>query len=35
MGVVWFDLDEADHRRRRAIDYLDEPADEPEDDAAS
>ena len=35
MGVVWSNLDEADQRRRRAINFLDEPADEPEDEAAS
>jgi hypothetical protein len=26
--VVWFDLNEADHRKRSAIESLDEPADE-------
>jgi ParB-like nuclease domain len=28
MDVVWFDLNEADHRKRSAIESLDEPADE-------
>jgi hypothetical protein len=28
MGAVWFDLNEADHRERCAIESLDEPADE-------
>jgi len=30
MGVVWFDLNEADRRKRSAIESLDEPADEAE-----
>ena len=34
MGVVRFDLDEADHRKRSAVEFLDEPADEAEDEAA-
>jgi ParB/Sulfiredoxin domain len=34
MGVVWSDLDEADQHRPSAIESLDEPADEPEDEAA-
>jgi hypothetical protein len=34
MGAVWFDLNEADHRERCAIESLDEPADEAEDEAA-
>jgi ParB-like nuclease domain len=34
MDVVWFDLNEADHRKRSAIESLDEPADENEDEAA-
>ena len=34
MGVVWFDLNEADHRKRSAIETLDEPADEAEGEAA-
>jgi hypothetical protein len=28
MDVVWFDLNEADHRKRSAIESVDEPADE-------
>jgi hypothetical protein len=35
MDVVWFDLNEADHRMRSAIVSLDEPAEENEDEAAS
>jgi ParB-like chromosome segregation protein Spo0J len=31
MGVVWFDLNEADHSKRSVIESLDEPADEAED----
>ena len=34
MGAVWFDLNEADHRERSAIESLDEPPDEAEDEAA-
>jgi len=34
MGAVWFDLDEANHRKRSAIESFDEPADEAEDEAA-
>ncbi len=35
MSAVWFDLNDADHRKRSAIESLDEPADEAEDEAAS
>jgi ParB-like chromosome segregation protein Spo0J len=35
MGAVWFDLNEADHRKQSsAVESLDERADEAEDDAA-
>ncbi len=34
MSVAWFDLNDADHRKRSAIESLDEPADEAEDEAA-
>jgi ParB-like chromosome segregation protein Spo0J len=34
MDVVWFDLNGADHRKRSAIESLNDPADENEDKAA-
>jgi len=34
MRVVWFELNEADHRKRSATESSDEPADETEDEAA-
>ena len=34
MSVAWFDLNDADHRKRSAIESLDEPADEAKDEAA-
>ncbi len=34
MGVVWFDFNEADHRKLSAIESMDEPADEAENEAA-